>query len=238
MQQQQPVTWRDKLSRKPLGMKIGLGVGAAILSCCVLSAVCASSLAVLGAIVGPVPTQRSVSQASVAPRVTKSTTATATSSRAIPTSIASPTATSLPSQTPTQVVTEARLGGPDSAFYTAYGFEADDLFQIGAVTFSINKDAGSDGKQHAFEMLIYPSDASLWTIDQARNICPAFLPSDATFSKQSTDNEGDPQYQYTSSQLVGTFSSTSPWYDPTGLAVITFVIRNGGVFQCHLTDYN
>lgn len=238
MQQQQRSTWREKLRHAPLGIKIGLGIGAAITSCCILSAVCASSLVVLGTIVGPIPTQRAVAQTPV-PSAVITVTAAATTTVTATTATTSPTSTPLPSPTPTPVVvTTARLGGPDSAFYAAYGYQADDLFQVGTVTFSINKDLGSDGKQHTFEMLAYPSDASLWTLDQARNICPAFLPPDATLSKQSTDNEGNPQYQYISPQLVGTFASSSPWYDPTGLAVITFVIRNGGVFQCDMATFN
>ncbi len=100
------------------------------------------------------------------------------------TTVAGATATSAP-VTPSVTtphgppVTAATLGGPVDAFYAKYGVEADNLFDVNGVTFSLNDDTGSDGKPHVFEMLVYPSDAHVWTMEQAKPICAAFLPPDA-----------------------------------------------------------
>lgn len=156
------------------------------------------------------------------------------------TTTASATATSTP-VTPSATtphgppVTAATLGGPVDAFYAKYGVEADNLFDVNGVTFSLNDDTGSDGKPHDFEMLVYPSDAHVWTMEQAKPICTAFLPPDAKFARSITSSDGNLEDVYTSPEATASFAPSSPWYTADGSVSIRYerpLNGGSGVFQC------
>jgi hypothetical protein len=85
--------------------------------------------------------------------------------------------------------------------------------------------------------MVYETDATTWTMAQAQSICRAFLPPQSSYQRQTKTSEGDPEDVYASPLLVHTFASTSSWYDPSGTAALTYVIRAGGVFQCDLAVY-
>jgi hypothetical protein len=134
-------------------------------------------------------------------------------------------------------VTVAALGGSVQAFYTKYGTQADNLFDVNGVTFSLNDDTGADGTAHVFEMLVYPSDNSPWTLTQAEPICAAFLPPDAVFSRSTTTSDGNSEDVYTSEQARASFGSTSRWYSADGSVDIRYqrpVNGASGIYQCSL----
>jgi hypothetical protein len=140
---------------------------------------------------------------------------------------AAPTAPSRP------IVTGASLGGLQDAFVALYGGDGT-RFELNGVTYGLDVGTGADGAVHIVEMLVYKSDTTTWTITQVRPICRRLLPPDATYQRQAPNSEGDPEEIFTSARLAHTFSLSSPWYDPRGIASITYVYRNGGVFECDL----
>src|SRR6185437_2525539 len=150
-----------------------------------------------------------------------------------PRSAPSPSAPTVTAGTPGVVA--AALGGPQDAFLAKYGSPNDyygGLYDVNNVTFKLSLDAGSDGQQRVYQMLAYPSNTVVWLMQRARSICTDFLPPDAARTTQGADDEGNILYHYTSIQLAGSFSSTSPRYDPTGAATITYITHDGGVLQC------
>ena len=65
---------------------------------------------------------------------------------------------------------------------------------------------------------------------------PRFLPPDIIFQRQTTSSDGGLKDVYTSVQLAHTFAQSSLWHDPAGGVDLTYVIRNGGVYQCELDE--
>jgi hypothetical protein len=135
-------------------------------------------------------------------------------------------------------VVTAVLGGPVQAFYAKYGTEADNLFDVSGVTFSLNDDTGADGTPHVFEMIMYPSDASHWTLQQAKPICTPFLPPDATFNRSITTSNGNLEDVYVSLKAHESFAPASPWYTTDGTISINYehpVGGGSGISQCALS---
>jgi hypothetical protein len=134
------------------------------------------------------------------------------------------------------ILTGATFGGTREAFAQVYGPPADaDLWDIHGVTFSLNLDTGADGRPHVFGMLVYKSDATAWTQPDAERACTPFLPPDA--HKVGTAIGGDgvsPEITYTSAGFASTFAPDSPEHSDDGALVLTYTVRDGGVFQCSL----
>ncbi len=158
-----------------------------------------------------------------------------------PTSTPQATITPQPTATPRAIVTGPTLAGPDSAFQKKYGSAPDDLWDINGVTFSTNLDTAVDSQQHAFQMLVYRSNAGVWTLAQARSVCAVFLPPDARFSRTITSSAGNPEDVYISAEAAATFAPSSPWYTSDGSVSIDYeppsggTVSSSGVFQCSLS---
>jgi hypothetical protein len=232
-------TWRQRFSHASRGTQIAIGFGVLLASCVICSCLGIGILAGIGSLL---PSSAFVTQqagnSSVQP-TTRPTTSMTSHLTPSPHPTATATTPSQPTATPTPLppmVTGATQGGPVDAFVAKYGGDGA-LYDIDGVTFSLNTDAAADGKQHVFEMLVYKSDATTWTLSEARSVCRAFLPSDATYHRQTTNKEHDTEDIFSSTRLAHTFASSSPWYDPTGTVTITYVVRNGGVFQCEIEPY-
>jgi hypothetical protein len=215
-----------------LRARIALAVGAVILTGVLCACVETGALVALGALL---PSDLGgVSQAAGAPAagVPVAPTATATATAA-PTATAQPSPRVAPRGPP---VAGATFGGPQVAFVATYGGDGV-RYDINGITFGLNLTSGADGAPHVAVMLVYPSDAGAWTLDQAQGVCSAFLPPDATHVRDATDNEGDPEQIFASAQLAATFTASSPWYDPAGTVAITYIIKGSGVLQCHLYPF-
>jgi hypothetical protein len=145
-----------------------------------------------------------------------------------------PSATATPQ---TLGVVTAVLGGPVEAFYAKYGRKQDNSFDANGVTFSLTVDIGADSTDHVREILVVASDAHVWTQEQAKPICIAFLPPDATFTRSSETAGGFPVDVYTSAQARASFDPSSTWYSADGTVSIVYdPPPNGasGVAQCLL----
>lgn len=241
--------------RKKLWWILGIVGGIALLSVCA----CCGTLALAGNLGRQTDTTNAASTSTAAvaqsgTHISASTgVATGTSTlpaTAIPTAAASATPTTLvqpmptiaraptPTTKPVAIVTGPTLGGTREAFTAKYGEPAaPDLWDVHGVTFSLNMDTGVDSEDHAFEMLVYRSNASTWTLAEARLACAAFLPTDAVFLHHATTSSGYTEDVYRSHRLAATFPSSSVLgYDPTGVLAIDFEVANGGIFQCAINN--
>ena len=146
----------------------------------------------------------------------------------------------VPTAIPVPLITDATLGGTDSAFAQQYTHLDSSLYtlQQGAVTIGLNDDTGTDGQQRAFELLIYRTDASLWSLSEAQTICTLFSPPDARFERNVTASDGSLQQIYRSSMLGATFPASSFSGASVGEYSIHYEYPNtnkNGIFQCQIS---
>lgn len=230
MQETPRVSWWQRLMQTSTAAKVGIIAGVVVFSCGLCACVSFFALAAYGSTLPHASTARSPVVTPVIAHTLPTHVATPTSASATPTLAAT--------VSPQSGVTVAALGGPVQAFYAKYGTEADNLFDVNGVTFSLNDDTGADGTPHAFEMLVYPSDASQWTLQQAKPVCTPFLPPDAVFSRSITTSDGNPEDVYTSVQAKASFASSSSWYTADGSINIDYEhppAGGSGIWQCRLS---
>lgn len=143
-----------------------------------------------------------------------------------------------PTQTPLgNVLNGTTFGGTQAAFDTQYGASPDSIYQQGNMTFSINLTNGTDGQQHIFGMLVYNTDASTWSLNQAETIFPMFNPPDARHLGDASDSNGNFTQIYSSANLKATLPSDQFSPDPPGTFIIDYEQGKGGVpgiFQCSI----
>ncbi len=231
MQETPRISWWQRLMQTSTAAKVGIVAGVVIFSCGLCACMSIASLAALGSVASHVtiPAPTSASRPIGTP-----TRLTPTASAVLP----SPTSHSTDGPQPVPGVVTASLGGPVQAFYAKYGTEADNLFDVNGVTFSLNDDTGADGMPHVFEMMVYPSDASQWTLEQAKPICTPFLPPDATFNRSIATSDGNPEDVYVSLKAHESFATASPWYTADGTISILYEhhrVGGSGIWQCHLS---
>lgn len=133
-------------------------------------------------------------------------------------------------------LTGATLGGLRNAFVGKYGAAADqDLWDVNNLTFGLNFTPGTDGQPHVSDIMAYKTDATTWTQAEVQPICTAFIPSDGIRQPDGKDSDGNLIQVYLSPGLAATFPAQMFLKSPRGTASITYIVKNGGVFQCNIT---
>jgi hypothetical protein len=154
----------------------------------------------------------------------------------VTTAAVSPTAPPTTTIAPGVPVTAATLGGPLDAFSAKYGMSGLH-YTVNGVSLTLNDARGTDGKPRVFEMLVAASDAHVWTMDEAKPICTAFLPPDATVARSITSSDGSPEDLYTSPDVSASFTPSAPGYAADGRVSSTYERPStgaGGVSECDL----
>lgn len=211
--------WWLQLTQAPTGVKVGVGVGATVLSCALCACVGTASLLAIGSVLPPVPTQ-------VAQNATRSATETASSPTGTPaqtltpTSSATPTATRTPTPIPVEPITGVTLGGIRASFDAKYpnvDSFSDDLLRIYRVSWSgysldlgVHLQAGTDGQTHASSVGVGPhanDTPDTWTYAVGQGFITPFLPADAVYQKDIT-YLGVVEHVYVSHNLALTFPAS------------------------------
>lgn len=154
----------------------------------------------------------------------------------------SPTATTPPpTATPTLVrvapLSGATLGGTRDGFNARYGPPfTPDLWDNSGVTFSLVLSDGTDGQPHVASILIYKTDAATWSLAQAKQVCGAFLPPDATYQRDTTAASGYQEGVYRSAGVASTFPASAFGAAPLGSFSLVYEAPSttSAVFQCVL----